>query len=155
MEAAQAVVIAGLTARAAAGIPVRQPLATAQVDGGLKLPAALLELVRDALNVLVVRQSITAATAPVVTLDTHLTDELKVAGLVRKLTRVIQQLRKDTQLQRSVTATVVIGGVHPLDPLLTAALPAVARATTTLIQRSSTVISGAVAVDGLSITLSA
>ncbi|MDD5110590.1 MAG: isoleucine--tRNA ligase [Patescibacteria group bacterium] len=98
MENARKVVAEGLAQRMAAGIKIRQPLASVT---GPKLPDAYQEIVRDELNVLEYQ------VGNKVTLDTKLTDALKVSGAARELIRAINALRKAAGLtiQDAVTIT--------------------------------------------------
>jgi isoleucyl-tRNA synthetase len=92
MEAVRAIVTRGLEARQKAGIKVRQPLATLTADS-TPLGAEYLELIKDELNV---KQVVFAAIngEGQVSLDTHITLELKAEGDFRELVRAIQDLRK-------------------------------------------------------------
>jgi len=88
MARARQAVEAGLAARDAARLKVRQPLAGIAVLGD-PLPDDIAAIVRDELNV----KSITFG-APEVKLDTVITEELKLEGLGRELVRIIQDRRK-------------------------------------------------------------
>ncbi|MBI4434496.1 class I tRNA ligase family protein [Candidatus Uhrbacteria bacterium] len=92
----------GLEARAKAGVPVRQPLHAVHLytSTPLHLNGALLDLIREELNV----KSVTEATGegiPRVVLDTTLTPELQREGMVRELTRAVNNLRKEMGLTPS------------------------------------------------------
>jgi isoleucyl-tRNA synthetase len=90
MAAARRAVEAGLAARDAVRIKVRQPLAAATLPGD-PLPEEIATIVREELNVKVLSFG-----APEVHLDTHITEELRLEGLARDLVRSIQSLRKDS-----------------------------------------------------------
>ncbi len=85
MAQARSIVAEALAQRMAAGIKIRQPL---QAVTGPKLPTELAAVVRDEVNVLEYR------VGSKVTLDTALTDALKLAGVTRELIRQINTLRK-------------------------------------------------------------
>jgi isoleucyl-tRNA synthetase len=93
MAAARRAVEAGLAARDAARLKVRQPLASAAVPGD-PLPEPIAAIVREELNV----KALTFG-APSVVLDTHVTEELRLEGLARELVRTIQSLRKESGFQ--------------------------------------------------------
>jgi isoleucyl-tRNA synthetase len=88
MALARQAVELGLSARDAARIKVRQPLASCAVPGA-PLPEEIAAIVRDELNV----KQLTFG-APEVKLDTVITEELRLEGLGREVVRVIQSLRK-------------------------------------------------------------
>jgi isoleucyl-tRNA synthetase len=88
MTAARRIVEAGLAARDAARIKVRQPLKSIAVPGE-PLPEEITTIIRDELNVKAVIYG-----APEVKLDTDITEELKLEGLARELVRMINDLRR-------------------------------------------------------------
>jgi isoleucyl-tRNA synthetase len=88
MARARQVVEAGLAARDAARLKVRQPLGGIAVPGD-ELPVDIEAIVRDELNV----KAVTYGAADV-RLDTEITEELKLEGLAREVVRVIQDRRK-------------------------------------------------------------
>jgi isoleucyl-tRNA synthetase len=92
MARARLAVEAGLAARDAARIKVRQPLAALAVPGE-PLPDDIAAIVREELNV----KSLTFG-APDVKLDTTVTEELKLEGLAREVVRIIQVRRKELGL---------------------------------------------------------
>jgi isoleucyl-tRNA synthetase len=92
MAAARRAVEAGLAARDAARIKVRQPLLSAALAGP-ELPEDIAAIVRDELNV----KSLTFD-APETSLDTEIDEELRLEGLARELVRYVQDLRKRTGL---------------------------------------------------------
>ena len=81
----------GLALRAEAGIKVRQPLMKFQISNFqfLKNKDELLELIKEEINV----KEITFGDE--IKLDTEITGELKAEGVLRELTRQIQELRRD------------------------------------------------------------
>jgi isoleucyl-tRNA synthetase len=88
MARARQAVEAGLAARDAARLKVRQPLAGIVLPGD-PLPEDIVAIVRDELNV----KSVTFG-APQARLDTEITEELKLEGLAREIVRMIQDRRK-------------------------------------------------------------
>ncbi|HEV8597452.1 MAG TPA: isoleucine--tRNA ligase [Candidatus Dormibacteraeota bacterium] len=88
MAWARQAVEAGLAARDAARLRVRQPLASIALPGD-PLPEDIAAIVRDELNV----KSLTFG-ADRVELDTVITEELKLEGLAREVVRIIQDRRK-------------------------------------------------------------
>jgi isoleucyl-tRNA synthetase len=88
MAAARRAVEAGLAARDAARLKVRQPLASAALPGE-PFSEPIAAIVREELNV----KALTFGSAEVV-LDTHVTEELRLEGLARDIVRTIQDLRK-------------------------------------------------------------
>lgn len=99
----------GLEARAKAGIKVRQPLALLKVNGiksNIENDKQLQQLILDEVNVkkIIFDKNITNE----VELDVRLTPELIEEGIVRELTRNIQDLRKKAGLvpQDKITLTI-------------------------------------------------
>ncbi len=88
MARARQAVEAGLSARDAARLKVRQPLASIALPGE-PLPEDIAQIVREELNV----KALTFG-APEVKLDTEITEELKLEGLAREVVRAIQERRK-------------------------------------------------------------
>jgi isoleucyl-tRNA synthetase len=88
MKLAREAVVQGLAARDAARIKIRQPLASAEIPGP-PLPEDIAAIVRDELNVKRLMFG-----APEVSLDTVITEELKLEGLAREVVRAIQDRRK-------------------------------------------------------------
>jgi isoleucyl-tRNA synthetase len=88
MSAARRAVEAGLAARDAARIRVRQPLSSVRLPGE-DLDPELTAILREELNV----KSITFGAADV-ELDTEITPELRLEGVSRELVRQIQERRK-------------------------------------------------------------
>jgi len=93
MATARRAVEAGLAARDAARLKVRQPLAAAAVPGDPLAPE-IAAIVREELNV----KTLTFGATDVV-LDTRITEELRLEGIARDIVRTIQQLRKDSGFQ--------------------------------------------------------
>lgn len=100
MHYVREVINEGLSQRAAAGLKVRQPLASLHVTGAPQvfdqLDPAYLDILKDELNVKDV--SLVVDGAAVVKLDTALTPALVAEGLVREAIRNIQIARKDAGL---------------------------------------------------------
>ncbi|HKW72217.1 MAG TPA: isoleucine--tRNA ligase [Candidatus Dormibacteraeota bacterium] len=88
MARARQAVEAGLAARDARRLKVRQPLGSIALPGD-QLPEDIAAIVRDELNVKAI-----AFGAPEVELDTVITEELKLEGLAREIVRLIQDRRK-------------------------------------------------------------
>jgi len=88
MALARQAVEAGLAARDAFRIRVRQPLASVALPGE-PLPEDIASIVRDELNVKKVMFG-----ANEVKLDTEITEELRMEGLAREVVRLIQDRRK-------------------------------------------------------------
>src|SRR5207245_8494495 len=88
MARARQAVEAGLAARDASRLKVRQPLASIALPGD-PLPEDIAAIVREELNV----KKVTFG-APQVELDTVITEELRLEGLAREVVRVIQDRRK-------------------------------------------------------------
>ena len=86
----------GLERRAAAGIPIRQVLASATVSAPEKCVEWMTKIVKEELNVEEVKTEISEKME--VVLDTVLTPELKQKGAVRELVRNINDLRKTAGL---------------------------------------------------------
>ena len=102
MELARTIVELGLAARAEAGIKIRQPLSGIYI-GDLVLSDGFSDVIAEELNVKKVERGsgkgITKQTSDIlVTLNTELTPELKSEGLLREITRTINQIRKEQKL---------------------------------------------------------
>ncbi|MFA5048204.1 MAG: class I tRNA ligase family protein [Patescibacteria group bacterium] len=107
MEQARKIIEQGLSARAEAGIKIRQPLLSATAFGyklSEKSAAELLGLIKDELNV----KNITLEKGAElkVKLDTNITPELKAEGMLRELIRTINDLRKKQGLTVGDTISV-------------------------------------------------
>jgi isoleucyl-tRNA synthetase len=92
MARARQAVESGLSARDAARLKVRQPLASIALPGD-PLPEDIAQIVREELNVKAL-----AFGAPEVKLDTEITEELRLEGLAREVVRAIQDRRKKAGL---------------------------------------------------------
>jgi isoleucyl-tRNA synthetase len=82
----------GLSARALAGVKVRQPLSSYTTNVATELKSELIDLVCDELNI----KELRFGTEPF--LETVLSEELILEGKVREIIRHINQLRKDNGL---------------------------------------------------------
>ncbi len=112
MNALRAAVNDGLSKRAAEGIKVRQPLASAKLVSTIsqntpeEVAQFLVDIARDELNVKLV-EAVTgseldvpeASTQPSVVYDLTITPELKREGLMREIIRHVQSERKKAGLQ--------------------------------------------------------
>jgi isoleucyl-tRNA synthetase len=87
----------GLAARETARIKVRQPLARATVRGA-QLHPELEGIFAEELNVKRIEYAPPAGDHEDVVLDTELTDELRAEGMVRELSRKVNELRKQAGL---------------------------------------------------------
>jgi len=103
MDLARKVVEMGLSLRAENSLKVRQPLTELIIEHG-DLEKGLLEIVADELNVKTVKLGEVKGGAVKeegelrVALDLEVTIELKKEGLVREITRTINQMRKEQKL---------------------------------------------------------
>lgn len=92
MQQVRTLITEGLSKRAEAGMKVRQPLASAKLFGPSELSEGLLEIAKDELNVHAV--TFEKREEQGAELDTNLTHELELEGIMRDIVRVIQSLRK-------------------------------------------------------------
>lgn len=106
MAQARQIVTEGLAQRAAAGVKVRQPLPAVS---GPELPKELVAIVCDEVNVKEYK------TGEAVELDSNLTEELKAEGAARDVIRLVQQARKDADLQVDdrIVLKLSAGGLKP------------------------------------------
>ncbi|MFA6410476.1 MAG: isoleucine--tRNA ligase [Candidatus Buchananbacteria bacterium] len=105
MDLVLQIVEKGLAARAAAGIKIRQPLASYSTAAAKKMDKQLIELVKDELNVKELIFDVADG------LDTEITKELKLEGQARELIRQINQLRKDAGLTISDKVNITYDGL--------------------------------------------
>ncbi|GAC1344474.1 MAG: isoleucine--tRNA ligase [Candidatus Dormibacteria bacterium] len=87
----------GLGAREQAKVKVRQPLARATVHGAA-FTAELEAIFADELNVKAVAYAGSESAYESVSLDTAITDDLRLEGLIRELSRKVNDLRKQADL---------------------------------------------------------
>lgn len=109
MQQARDVVAAALAQRMAAGVKVRQPLAAVT---GPALGDDLEAIVKDELNVIEYR------TGNAISLDTHLTPALELAGIAREFIRQINALRREAGL--TVHDEIIIEVAGDFDDVLAA-----------------------------------
>lgn len=115
MELVRKIVELGLAKRDEAGIKIRQMLSFITVNAkNEKLSDDYLELITDELNIQSVIWEQQEVDYPVVILDTNITLELKKEGIKRELVRLINNLRKDLNLNLGDTASVLLYGVSEL-----------------------------------------
>jgi len=100
MASLRSVVEKALALRADAGIKIRQPLPSLSITQDL--PSELLDILRQELNVKEVLVS------DKFELDTNITDDLRMEGLVREMTRLINSLRKQAGLTINDQVVLVI-----------------------------------------------
>lgn len=109
MERAREVVSKGLAARAAAGIKVRQPLASLAAKGVSDLPAEVIDMIRDEVNV----DEVTDSSSEEVELDTNITPELKGRGSAREIIRHGQTLRRNAEYELNDRITLILNTDDP------------------------------------------
>lgn len=90
MGTLRAIVEKALALRAEAGIKIRQPLQTLKIKE--KLPEELLEILKGEVNVKEI------LFGDNIELDTEITEDLKLEGILREMTRLINNLRKEAKL---------------------------------------------------------
>lgn len=97
MGAVRQIVNDGLSARAEAGIKVRQPLSEVVVTSSSELSSELQNIIAEELNVkkVVVKKGTNTS----VELNTEITQELKNEGIARDIIRNVQSARKEADLQ--------------------------------------------------------
>ncbi|MEN9604550.1 MAG: hypothetical protein RJB39_235 [Candidatus Parcubacteria bacterium] len=94
MQHTRHIVEEGLALRNKEGIKVRQPLASLTVAGEM-YDSLYIDIIADELNVkMVIKGEVQLA----LQLDTHITEELRIEGLVRDISREIQAERKNLNL---------------------------------------------------------
>jgi isoleucyl-tRNA synthetase len=97
----------GLAARTAAGVRVRQPLASATIASA-PLDAELEAIFTEELNVKGVRYVDPDGGHAVVVLDTTITDELRLEWLAREVSRKVNELRKQAGLRVEDRITLLV-----------------------------------------------
>ncbi|MCX6754655.1 MAG: class I tRNA ligase family protein [Candidatus Nomurabacteria bacterium] len=98
MQKAREIVTLGLQARQKAGIPVRQPLGELRITN-YELRKEYNEIIKDELNVKEI--TLEKGEEQNVSIDTHITEDLKKEGQYRELLRAIQDIRKKNGLNPS------------------------------------------------------
>jgi isoleucyl-tRNA synthetase len=96
MEQLRRLVEAGLAARTEAHVPTRQPLRAAIIEGP-PLHHELEAIFSDELNVKVVEY--VTGDRETVTLDTNITDGLRLEWIAREISRKVNELRRQAKLQ--------------------------------------------------------
>lgn len=107
MATTRDVIKEALSARAEAGVKVRQPLASLTLQLEHELDNALVEIIRDEMNVKAVHQSVQKGSERRIELDTVITAELRREGMMRDVVRLIQNARKQADLD--VDDRIVLG----------------------------------------------
>lgn len=93
MEEARRIVELALAEREANGIKVRQPLAELKIQTSNPPREEILDIVADEINV---KKITVGSFENEVSLDTNITPELKIEGLLREIVRQVNGLRKET-----------------------------------------------------------
>jgi isoleucyl-tRNA synthetase len=88
----------GLAARTTAGVPTRQPLRAA-IIAGERLEPELEAIFTDELNVKTVEYVPPTDRRESVTLDTEMTDDLRLEGIARAVSRKVNELRRQASLR--------------------------------------------------------
>jgi len=104
MAVTRQIVALALAERAAAGIKVRQPLATLEIknqESKIKNDKELLKLILDEVNVKEIKFNPELKNE--IKLDKKITKELKEEGMIRDLVRQIQDMRRQAGLTRKDT----------------------------------------------------
>lgn len=109
MVKAREVVTIALGLRKAANIKVRQPLASISVKE--KIDERVQSYILDEVNVKAILFAPSQTEA--VTLDTTITESLKIEGYAREIARAIQEMRKDAGYQMGDKVDVFWEGSHP------------------------------------------
>jgi len=99
MERLRRLVELGLAARSEAKIKVQQPLRSATIHADSGLDPELAEIFRAATNVKSVQYAPAAGEHETVLLDTEITDALRLEGMAREISRKVNDLRKQAELQ--------------------------------------------------------
>ncbi len=117
MAKVRQVVSLGLEARANSSVKVRQPLASLTLKNlDLKDKESLLGLIKDELNIKQIFFDDTIE--PEVKIDTNITDDLRLEGLLRELVRNIQDLRKKDGLMPEDRVILEINGSEKEEKLV-------------------------------------
>ena len=98
MELTRQLIKEALSARAEAGIKVRQPLSKLTVSADRELSRAYLDIIQDEVNVKSVLQAAGENTVGV-ELDVEVSPQLKREGMMRDLVRLVQNARKQADLE--------------------------------------------------------
>jgi len=105
MQDVRKIVTLGLQARQKVGIPVRQPLGRLEVICD-RLDDKYLDIIKDELNVKEIKFN--EGDELNISIDTNITEELRVEGQSRELVRAIQDMRKKAGLTPSDIITLTI-----------------------------------------------
>ena len=89
----------GLAERSSLGLKIRQPLSEIKIKSDIKIDSALLEILKDEVNVKKVSFIKSLPDKKEVIFDSKITPELKEEGLVREFIRLIQSLRGKANLK--------------------------------------------------------
>lgn len=119
MDSVRSIASAVLAKRAESSIKVRQPLQALKIKGKIfarKVPAQIFDILKDEVNVkeVVVDQKISEDFE----LDTKITPELKVEGVIRELSRSIQDLRQESGCVPKEKITLWISGASDIEAIV-------------------------------------
>jgi isoleucyl-tRNA synthetase len=98
MDWVREIINEGLRQRAAKGIKLRQPLSKVTIISGVPEDSELTSIIADELNVKTIDYKEKEGQTSVV-IDTKITENLRLEGLMREVIRNIQQARKDAGLE--------------------------------------------------------
>ncbi|MCE7936539.1 isoleucine--tRNA ligase [Candidatus Saccharibacteria bacterium CPR2] len=113
MKTARGIINEGLAQRAEAGIKVRQPLESVNVEIDTTMPNDLLVIIMEELN-LKKLPKIVKGKGNKVELNTTITQSLKLEGISRDLIRHIQNLRKESKLNVDDRILLAVSGKDKL-----------------------------------------
>jgi isoleucyl-tRNA synthetase len=110
MERVRHLVELGLAARSEAKIKVQQPLRSATISADAGLGAELEAIFLDAVNVKSMRYVPAGGGHETVVLETEITDELRLEGMAREISRKVNDLRKQADLEVNERIHLLVDG---------------------------------------------